>query len=214
MLNKTTKFESFAFHLNRQAPVSIDWTTYRAAGTSKAVPYIKMIGSKASHKDDSGNTPISRPNDQYGSDGNLIVLLEGNWHFMSIKPRDSRMLLQLLLLASSVPTTSSQPGMDKGEEDAKSLTKPAPMDQLLDMLKTELVEVANTFGVQDYTVMQRVERRLKRMIAVTVKAAATTTTTQRFIGLTSATLKIRLKRSYRPEGTLPTPWLADTLDKQ
>jgi hypothetical protein len=47
-----------------------------------------------------------------------------------------------------------------------------------------------------------------------LKQGGPTTTTQRFIGLTSATLKLGLERSYHPEGTLPTPWFADALDKQ
>jgi hypothetical protein len=41
-----------------------------------------------------------------------------------------------------------------------------------------------------------------------VQVSSATTTTQQFIGLTAATLKLHLKSFYHPEGTLNTPWVS------
>jgi hypothetical protein len=67
------KFEAFAYFLDRAC---CEWTTYRAAGTRKAIPFIR-IGSRE-RNDEDGDDAITKPKDQYGSDGSLSILPECN----------------------------------------------------------------------------------------------------------------------------------------
>jgi hypothetical protein len=135
----------------------------------------ELASSKGSNKYDEGSLAISKPKDQYGSDGNLIIIPELNRHFMSIKPRESHSLLQQLLLAyESMITTTSNNEKDTVKDSTKA--EFTAMETLLDFVKSELVEVANSLGAHEYTITQRVERQLSRQICCISKGCSYTVT--------------------------------------
>ena len=166
------KFELFANQLDLSFT---DWSTYRAPGSTKAVPFIK-IGINSNEDDE---TSILKPKDEYNG-GVLVALPVSQQHKLTMKPRIARKHLGQLL---SAVTTKKEINKDQNcstdnnnKDSSAHYTHTSPSKRLLEFvvnsIETEVNSLSETPGSIKYHVTQRLERHLKKNLDMLVKDAA------------------------------------------
>ena len=166
------KFENFVSLLDRDF---IDWSSYRAPGSTKAVPFIK-IGVNSNNDE---AMSILKPRDEY-TGGVLVALPVSQQHWLTMKPRAARKALgQLLSAVASLDAASEGNNDDSNnnkQDSSECYNDASPRDRLLAFVVNSIEkEVMTRLPQEDstkYNVTQRLERHLKKNLDVLIKDAA------------------------------------------
>ena len=163
-------FEMMALHFERP---NIEWQMYRPVNASTQTPFIRIGNLDLI---DVGDEVISlKGSDQYERDGSLSLLPRLNVHRLSMKPREARFKLTVLLAA-----VNSKDGDKKQESNGKTTSTPTsngdssiePGGRLVEYVRGEIEGVAAKFGVKDYKLTARADRQLKKTVTKMVNDAA------------------------------------------
>ena len=171
---KLATFENFG--MTFQKPF-MDWQMYRPKKASGRAPFIRIGSTDLVDEDDEG---ISlKGSDQYGGDGTLSLLPELQKHKLSMKPRESRQKLSILLAAlnsersrtPNIPSNSSAPSTPAATSDSSPTT--TPEERVVSFVVEQMRSVAVGLGkTESFKITTRTERNIKKKINTMLNDAA------------------------------------------